>query len=119
MTNSKSKSKGEYFGLDISDLEDVIIKNKNKILLKKPLKPDHKVNVSRFNDKYKKDVFEECELCGKWVKVLKDMFREDGVSFYSMLTSAPDESNRWVCSGCWDIIDIAKNGPYLQSRPHH
>ena len=61
----------EYFGLNILDLEDVIVKNKDKILLKKPLSLDHKVNVSRFNDKYKKDVFEECELYRKWVKSTK------------------------------------------------
>lgn len=77
----------EYFGLNILDLEDVIVKNKDKILLKKPLSLDHKVNVSRFNDKYKKDVFEECELYRKWVKVPKEMFCEDGISFWNMLSS--------------------------------
>lgn len=108
---------GHYFGLDIFDLEEAIIKNRKKILLKRPLKETHRAGIHNYMKKYAKDVFEECDLCKKWIKAGKESFDPDGHSVWSSLMGAPDHSNRWVCSDCWDVIDVAYYGPYVRSRP--
>jgi hypothetical protein len=47
----------EYFGLDVFDLKDVIVKNRDKILRKKPLK-EHRIRMSQFNEKHKHEIFD-------------------------------------------------------------
>jgi hypothetical protein len=114
------KSSHHYFGLNIFDLEDVIVKNKASILCKKPLK-EHFAKRSQPNKMHPKEMFEQCELCEKWIKVSKGSFGKDEngkLYYWSPLMGALDHSNRWVCSTCWDIIDVACYGPYLRaSRP--
>jgi hypothetical protein len=75
--------------------------------------------MSHFNEKHKQEIFEQCKLCNKWIKVSKTSFvKENGKQYhFSNLMGAPDHSNRWVCSECWNIIDVAKYGPYIRSRP--
>lgn len=122
VTNNKmtSKSSHHYFNLNIFDLEDVIIKNKDRILRKKPVKR-HFPKRSKPNKEHPKEMFEQCELCEKWIKVSKGSFGKDEngkLYYWSPLMGAVDRSNRWVCGTCWEIIDIAKYGPYLRApRP--
>ena len=109
----------QYYGLDIFDLEEVIVNNRDKILIKEPLK-DHDSPHSHFNEKHPREVFEQCDLCEKWIRVYQSSFgyNENGEQYhYCVLMQAPDYSNRWVCDHCHDIIDVAYSGPYRVGRP--
>lgn len=116
----------EYFGLDIFDLEETIIKNRDKILGQKAKteKMDigniTSIQIPKMNKlREKKGIFNQCDLCNKWIEVTKEyLCPEDGPDVYfSPLMEALDHSGRWVCSTCWDIIDVARDGPYKTCRP--
>lgn len=106
----------EYFGLDIKDLYDVIAKNKHKIL-RKPVGKEDNGMIKMHKLRVKKGIFYKCELCEKWIEVTKECYDNGDPttkSYTVPLMCALDRSGRWVCSTCWDIIDIAKLGPYLE-----
>lgn len=69
--------------------------------------------------KSKNGLFEQCQICENWVEVTKGCFEEDGESYYSPLmgTDSFDSTGRWVCSNCWDALDVKKYGPYQNGLP--
>lgn len=101
----------EYFGLTIDELTPIIVRHRTKLL--KTAKPGQHNKL-----KEKRGIFNQCEMCDRWVPVTKEYFDPDGKSYWSPLMTALDDSGRNVCSSCWDILDVAKYGPYNGYTPY-
>lgn len=70
------------------------------------------MNKNEKQIKRKNGLFEQCQICENWVEVTKECYCADGKSYFTPLMGALDDSGRWICSHCWDALDVKKYGRY-------